>query len=92
MTPYPYGKSNSNNSRFIIRNHGGQKKRHNISQVLKENCQPRILLLVKVFKSEGEIKILRCRRMKKMCHPEMAKGRSLNRKKTIKEETMLGTY
>lgn len=93
MTPYPYGKSNSNNSRFTIRNHGGQKKRHNIFQVLKEkNCQPRILFPVKIFKSEGEIKILRCRRTKKMCHPEMAKGRSLNRKKTMKEETMLGTY
>lgn len=70
-----------------------RRKRHNIFQVLKEkNCQPRILFPVKIFKSEGEIKTLRCRRKKKICHPEMAKERSLNRKKTMKEETMLRMY
>lgn len=44
VTPFLQGKNNLNDSKFLIRHHGGRKKRHNTFQVLKEkNCQPRIL-------------------------------------------------
>lgn len=92
MTPYPYGKAIQTTADLSSETMEARRNRHNIFQVLKENCQPRILFPVKIFKSQGEIKTLKCGRKKKMCHPEMAKGRSLNSKKTIKEETILRTY
>ena len=53
------GENNSNDSKFLIRNHGGQKEVAHISRVLKEkNCQFRVLSPVTIFfRKEREIKM-----------------------------------
>ena len=53
MTPCLQGISNLNDSRFLFKDHEGQKKWHNLFQTLKEDCQPRFLYPATIsFKNE----------------------------------------
>lgn len=72
MTPYLQEKNNSNDNRFLIKNHEGQKEviQHFPNAKIKEMQIQSFLASQKYFSEMKGKDILRLRKTKIICHPQ----------------------
>lgn len=81
MTPYLQEKNNSNDNRFLVKNHEGQKEviQHFLNTKIEEMQILSLLAIQKYFSEMKGKDILRLRKTKRICHQQSHPKEWLNK-------------